>query len=328
MTRTASPQDMRRAEAALWRTRLDEEPSLALSPEYLEWSSRPGNRGMADEADEAWALFDDIAVAPEMLSLRQAALADVRRSAGRRFRPSARMAAAVAAGVCLLAVSATAWSLSPKVYRTDIGERRVVLLEDGSRISLDAASEVRVRYTRGARQLQLSRGQARFDIAQDARRPFVVDAGERSVTASRGAFNIDRAAQKICVTLLDGAAVVRLDAGLFQRPAPGRPLLLKAGQRLTAASSATAVASADVTEATAWEHGELVFADEPLTVAVARVNRYSARTIVVDPGAASLRISGAFDAGDTDSFLDAMSSYFHLDAVPEPDGKVVLQRRS
>jgi transmembrane sensor len=210
----------------------------------------------------------------------------------------------------------------------DIGERRVITLQDGSRVSLDAASEVKVRYTHGARKLELVRGQARFDVTRDLGRPFVVDAGDRSVSATRGAFNIDRAAQRVCVTLLDGAAVVRLEPGLFHRQAPGRPTLLKPGQQLTADPARQTLASADAREVTAWERGELVFTNEPLADAVARVNRYSVRKIEVDPSAAALRVSGAFNAGDTASFLDAMSSYFKLAAVPGTDGKVVLQARS
>jgi transmembrane sensor len=324
-----SANDARRTDAALWRARLEEEPALALTSEYLDWSADPANRRLSADADEAWDLLGELSATPEMISLRHEALADARKSAGRRWAPRMpRMAAAIAAGVVLAGGAAGAWTLSPTIYRTDIGERRVVTLQDGSRISLDAASEVKVRYTHGARKLELVHGQARFDVARDLGRPFVVDAGDRSVSATRGAFNIDRAARKVCVTLLDGAAVVRLDPGLFQRHAADRPMMLKSGQQLTVAARGQTLANADAREVTAWERGELVFADEPLADAVARVNRYSVRKVEVDPNAAALRISGAFNAGDTASFLDAMSSYFKLEAVPSSDGKVVLQARS
>jgi transmembrane sensor len=324
-----SANDARREEAALWRTRLEEEPQLALTPEYLDWSADPANRALSDRADDAWDLIGELSATPEMIALRHAALADARKSAARRWAPRLpRMAAGIAAGVVLAATAGGAWLLSPTTYRTDIGERRVVTLQDGSRISLDAASVVKVRYSRGARELELVRGQARFDVARDLGRPFVVDAGDRTISATKGAFNIDRAAQKVCVTLLDGAAVIRPDPGIFQRTAPEKPRLLNAGQQLTVASHGEQLATADAREVTAWERGELVFTNEPLTDAVARVNRYSVRHIEVDPSASNLRISGAFNAGDTASFLDAMASYFRLDAVPASDGKVMLQARS
>lgn len=324
-----SANDARREEAALWRTRLEEEPQLALTPEYLDWSANPANRAMADRADDAWDLVGELSATPEMIALRHAALADARKTAARHWAPRLpRKAAAVAAGVVLAASVGGAWILSPTTYRTDIGERRVVTLQDGSRISLDAASEVKIRYTQGERKLELVKGQARFDVARDLGRPFVVDAGDRTVSATKGAFNIDRGAQKVCVTLLDGAAVIRADPGLFHRVAAEKPRLLNAGQQLTVASRGEQLATADTREVTAWERGELVFTNEPLGEAVARVNRYSIRRIEVDPKVAGLRISGAFNAGDTTSFLDAMASYFSLSAAPSSDGKVLLQARS
>src|SRR3546814_1264895 len=80
---------------------------------------------------------------------------------------------------------------SSDLYRTVLGERRVVTLADGSTVSLDAASEVRVAYSERARELALVRGQARFDVAHDPRRPFAVQARDQRVVATGTAFNVD-----------------------------------------------------------------------------------------------------------------------------------------
>src|SRR3546814_19320188 len=77
------------------------------------------------------------------------------------------------------------------VYRTVSGERRLITLEDGSKISLDARSEVRVRYSKDARRLELLGGQARFDVAHDSRRPFSVRARDPLVIATGTAFTND-----------------------------------------------------------------------------------------------------------------------------------------
>lgn len=316
MSRTAP--DPRREEAALWRARLAEQPELALSPEYLDWCADDGNRELAERADRAWAAFDGLDAAPGMVALRQAALADARRASGARqgWTVRRRIAAGLIAAVLLAGAAGLAVQpFLPTVYRTGVGERRVVLLADGSRLSLDAASEVRVRYSGAARSVKLARGQARFDVAGDAGRPFLVQAAGRTISASGGAFNVDVLGGALCVTPLKGKVLVMASL------APARSIA--AGQQLDGA----AVKRADASEAVAWERGELVFADDTLSEAVARVGRYSNRRIVVDPGAASLRVSGAFNAGDTDSFLDGMTSYFGLTATPGADGSVVLRRR-
>lgn len=316
MSRTAA--DPRREQAALWRARLAEQPDLALSPEYLDWCADADNRALADRADRAWAALDGLDAAPEMLALRQAALSDARRASGARMRWTTprRIAAGIAAAVVLAGAGGLAVQpFLPTVYKTGVGERRVVLLADGSRLSLDAASEVRVRFSDTARSIRLARGQARFDVAGDTARPFLVQAAGKTISASGGAFNVDVVGTELCVTPLKGKVLVMASLS------PARSI--SAGQQLDGA----AIKQADASEAVAWERGELVFADDTLSEAVAKVGRYSNRRIEVDAGAAGLRVSGAFNAGDTDSFLDGMTSYFGLTATPGDDGSVVLRRR-
>ncbi len=309
---------MSREQAAIWRARLADQPELALSPEYLDWCADDDNRAMAERADQAWAALDGLDAAPEMLALRQAALTDARKASGARMRWTTprRIAAAIAAVVVLAGGAGLALQpFLPTTYKTGVGERRVVLLADGSRLSLDAASEVRVRYNGSARNVRLTKGQARFDIAGDAARPFLVQAAGRTISASGGAFNVDVVGSALCVTPLKGKVLVMADL------APARSIA--AGQQLDRG----AVKSADANEAVAWERGELVFTDDTLAEAVAKVGRYSTRHIQVDPAAANIRVSGAFNAGDTESFLDGMTTYFGLSATPGADGTVVLRRR-
>src|SRR3546814_3333806 len=100
------------------------------------------------------------------------------------------------------------------VYRAVAGERRLITLEDGSKISLDARSEVRVRYSKDARRLELLGGQARFDVAHDSRRPFSVRARDQLVIATGTAFNIDMVGSTVLVTLIEGRVEVLEDIGM------------------------------------------------------------------------------------------------------------------
>ena len=105
-------------------------------------------------------------------------------------------------------VGSYTWLNRPDDYQTAAGERRVVTLADGSRLSLDASSEVTVQYRKHARDLHLLKGQARFDVAHDKSRPFSVVAGNQRVIATGTAFNIDMAGPKVFVTLIEGHVVV------------------------------------------------------------------------------------------------------------------------
>ena len=112
-----------------------------------------------------------------------------------------------------------------------------------------------------------------------------------------------------------------------------RPTLLAPGQRLETRLALTAakpqVEEVTLGQATAWEAGQLVFDDEPLDKVVERVSRYSRRRILVaDPAVASLRVSGVFKAGDGDTFVEAVTTYFPLRALQAPTGAVLLSSRS
>jgi transmembrane sensor len=76
----------------------------------------------------------------------------------------------------------------------------------------------------------------------------------------------------------------------------------------------------DAGRSLSWESGLLVFEDEPLELAVDRMNRYAKRPLIIaDPAVARLRISGVFRAGDTDALVEGLAAAFGVQARPETD---------
>jgi transmembrane sensor len=204
----------------------------------------------------------------------------------------------------------------PDLYQTALGERRVVTLEDGSRISLDSDSAVEVSYQERSRDLRILRGQARFDVAHDVERPFSVAARGQKVIATGTAFNVDLTGGTVQVTLIEGRVTVlderKGEADGFARP---KPVELVAGQQLAINSNSRALRAANLEKASAWERGQLVFENETLTSIVSRVNRYSrTRVVVADAKAGALRISGVFNTGDVNGFVDTVTSYLPVTA--------------
>ena len=83
------------------------------------------------------------------------------------------------------------------------------------------------------------------------------------------------------------------------------------------------IASVSVEEATAWQRGKLMFDQEPLADAVAKVNRYAPRTVKVEPSAAAVPVSGVFEAGDTNGFLEAITGFLPVSVVDGPGGVTI-----
>lgn len=337
--RTRDPVAQARAEqAGIWCLRLSEGRLDAEGRAAFEaWLDEDAaNRAAFERAVALWREVGAAENAPEFLPLRVEALNGVRRAQRQRWarRPGVR---AVAAALAVLAVAAgTLWRLqAPDVYETAVGERRVVTLEDGSQLSLDAATRVDVRYRDAGRELRLRHGRARFGVAKDPLRPFSVTAGNRVVVATGTAFSVELVEARLHVVLYEGSVSVRdrLDSRARAEPLrlPGRDTpaesVLTPGRELVAALNApiASVAPADPVRSRSWESGQLVFADEPLAAAVERVNRYASRRIeLADAEVGKVRINGVFDAGDTGSFIEGVAAVFPV-RVDAREDRTVLQ---
>lgn len=350
------PADAARAEeAGIWCMRHSEGQ---LVPEdrsgfqaWLEADSR--NREAFDCAVMTWKEVQAAEASDEFLPLRIEALASARRAKRARsiriLFASWPRAAAVAAVVLIVAAVGT-WTLSgPDIYETGIGERRTVMLSDGSRLSLDAASRVEVNFRRDRRDLRLREGRAKFDVAKDPLRSFAVAAANRVVVATGTEFSVELIQREVHVVLYEGHVSVfeargptllepshvesyqlAAPAADIDRPKAGQDLV--PGRELVASTEAPGaqVSAADPTRSLLWESGQLVFIDEPLSSAVERVNRYAKKKLEIgDPRAAEVRVTGIFTAGDTTAFVEGTTAVFPVRLIVQGDRHVfVFQART
>src|SRR5487761_1273156 len=140
----------------------------------------------------------------------QVSISGVPRMRAQRRLPASRIwaAAAAMALVCLVAAYFFVGVRSGTVYRNGIGPLRVIQLEDGSRLSLDAQSEVRVAYGDTERRVQLEYGEAYFQVSHGPGWPFVVVAGQHQITDIGTAFMVRYGLGRTAVTLLEGRVAV------------------------------------------------------------------------------------------------------------------------
>jgi transmembrane sensor len=108
-----------------------------------------------------------------------------------------------------------------------------------------------------------------------------------------------------------------------------RVIELSAGQQLlsTGGRPPQIRSHVDLGHALAWQNGKIFFNDEPLSSAVARINRYASPQIEVDPSVERIRIGGTFKAGDTAAFTGAVATYLPVNVVPTETGTLRLIAR-
>jgi transmembrane sensor len=330
--------DQERLEAASeWWSRMQRDPSVELSSDFLNWVSDAENHRALSAVESTMTALDDLGATPKILDMRRAALTRLRHAGARRWA-SRKLLLGVAAVFFIALVGAPVayvWSQMPTSYATGVGERRIVALTDGSRISLDSDTTVSVKLTKAARTITLEQGRARFDVAHDVARPFTVTAGAETVVAVGTSFNVEKLGSKVLVTLIQGHVLIKnanAQTGPFvtpiAKPTPPATVAMAAGEQMVAtATAAPVISTANLDTASAWEAGHLVFRGETLAEAVERVNRYTDHPISVDPSAASIRISGVFNAGDVGSFVSAITGLFPVQATTDSSDAITLQKK-
>jgi transmembrane sensor len=207
---------------------------------------------------------------------------------------------------------------------------RSVKLADGSAVTLEPGSILTVAFRSDRRELALESGQARFDVAHEAR-PFVVTAGGGSVTARGTVFEIHVGADRqVTVNLVRGAIDVerpRLTDGslaAFSRLEPGESLAYTAasGPPPTELENGTmgSCASRD------RKAVPRLFDRTPLYAVIAEAGEASGQTIrLSDPSIGQLRVSGRFRIDDSELVADRLSALFGLEIEKNPSGEVTLR---
>jgi transmembrane sensor len=336
----ATTSDFARQAAATWHDRLHREGvSEETRQTFRQWLAQSPEHGRAYAAiDRAWLVLQAGAHEPEILALRHEAALRLSREASRTLRPL-RFATAVALVLALGGIatwlvthslaerSILAWVLEPfnaemeRIYTTTVGERLVVTLADGSQVTLDTHSQLRVAWSKRERNVKLVRGQALFEIAKDRTRPFVVEARNQRLVAVGTAFD---------VRVEDRQMKVTMTATLDRRTTSASPArMLTAGEQLVVdAQSEDYIHPTDPDRATNWLRGQIIFDDARLADAVRELNRYSETQIVLaDPALADLRLSGAFVTGRPNVFVEAVTSYFAVAVASRDSESIVLKAR-
>lgn len=259
-------------------------------------------------------------------------------------RPRRRVYYALAAGVLAAAVMLGYYTLprqslqaSPgAIYATARAESRNFVLPDGTRVALSARSRLKIHFTATRRVVELSDGEAYFQVKHNAKRPFIVHAGELRLADIGTAFDVRKTGDYVAIAVADGIVAVS-HAGATAGGAPAaksqktaRPLKLIAGQGVSTdgAGGKLKVANVNTDKVASWRVGRLRFRDTPLSVVIANVNRYTSREIVIaDQQVGRMRYTGTVFVHKIDDWLAATRRVFALREVEIGRGERVLLYR-
>lgn len=245
----------------------------------------------------------------------------IERAALRKRRARGAVAAAV-----LAALAAVCW-LNP-AYRSEqlataVGKRGTWTLGDGSEVTLNTGSELRVDYHLRSRQLYLTKGEALFRVAHSGWRSFFVYANRTTVQDIGTVFDVQNTVEGARVIVLEGRVLVTAMAD------PGRPRPLEANQSAeVGAGSLSGARRVDAGLSTLWRQGKLHFDNTPLADVTRELQRYRSGPIRLAPDLVDLRITGQFDIDRIDQLLAMLPTLAPVAVRRDDDGGIRIEGRN
>lgn len=334
------------ATAADWLARRDRGLTAAEQDEFLQWRGADPRHAAALARHErtlqhmmrlgSWEPLVDQDPNPDLFASPR------RRTLWRRLALPLSLAVAAAAALLLYnrappAPVALAPDSTSRYLR--VNERQA--LTDGSLVELKDGSRIEVHYSATERRVNLIGGEAHFTVTKNPERPFVVAVEGVAIRAVGTAFNVrlDPAEVDVLVTEgrveVTGARAASPPAGPAATPPPAATV--DAGQRTLVPVErpapqleVSAVTSAQMQAALAWQQPRLQFLETPLGEAVAEFNRHAARRqaprlVLGHPSLAHLPIGGTFRIDNVRGFVRLLEITLQIRAE-ERGAEIVLTR--
>jgi transmembrane sensor len=152
---------------------------------------------------------------------------------------------------------------------TPRGGQYQVELADGTRVWLNAASSLTYPVAfKGNKRIVTLTGEAYFDVAKNAAKPFYVQTNTQTVQVLGTHFNINSYTdeQAVKTTLLEGSVKIT---------GKGKVVMLTPGQQaINSGAGISVVRDADVDEAVAWKNGKFLFNNTDLITIMRQLSRW------------------------------------------------------
>jgi transmembrane sensor len=267
-----------------------------------------------------------------------APVASLRERVKRAWGKSVLAAAVVAMITCVLFW----YGPGGATYRTQAGERQRIPLEDGSVVFLRELSELRVSFSATRRKVSL-RGEAIFDVAHDARRPFSVSSDAAEILALGTRFDVEDRNGPTRVTVVDGSVRVNMTPEAFQPWMSGSDGTSSLAQHDSGDRTLTLMKyegaevggrgiirsdRSEVEKVVASQRVELMFDLERLPVVAVRFNLENRRQLRIEgPAASQRRISGRYRTDDPEGLVSAIRELNPDLAVRETEAGWVVEEQ-
>lgn len=370
---SAPPKNPLHAATVEWHSRWEQGLNPAEEAELQQWlCADPAHQATFDQLNETLRVIrefsaDRVALLRQMPDIPPAHTPSLTESTGQPDAPSYRekdrtprpfqkprwtqkLSGAFGFRVTALALSCVAiltvgigwhqWQQQPvysNSYVAARGQHLDATMPDGSKLALDADTDVEVSLYRQRREVRLKHGQTMFTVTHDPAKPFDVIAGPARVTVVGTRFSVrymstGSDAGKVDVTVEEGhVRVTDTTSGRNGDDQLRGGVDLAAGQQVTVSSEGTlgTVSTVAPGSIAPWRKGLVRFASAPLSEALLELERYGpTRLVIRDPEVAALTIGGTYQIGRPEAFASVLPKILPVRLVARDDGtKEIVKAR-
>jgi len=293
-----------------WLIDLQSDPRPADTVEnFKRWRAQHPDHERAWQRIEAFnGQLHDMS-SPLHSTLAHATLAPA--SAGRRRQAVKTLAVLIfAGGAGWMVQEQTPWRRWSADYRTAVGERRSVMLSDGTQVILNTNSAVNIHFDAGQRTVHLIAGEILITTAKDPQtssRPFLVQTRQGLAQALGTRYSVQQLEDATAVNVFQSAVKIRPNG------ADAPSLILQAGQQTSFTSTAIHPVMPAVESSTAWTDGFIVALGIRLDAFLKDLSRYCNYALSCDPAIAARRVSGSYALADIDKLLETLGTMLELE---------------
>jgi len=302
---------------------MSDEDIIALS-EWLE--ADPAHLAAYDAAERVW-----IGEPPMVEMAKVVELAAVRAEKTKKPTvPSRRLwliAGGMAAGLAALVLLPGLWTAQkPLIFETTTGQTREVALSDGTKLHLNSATRLEVRYSPKRRDIVLDKGEVALDVVHDTDRPLSVHAGEAVLQDVGTVFDVLRHDGAVTVTVRSGAVAMLRAGETPQTPAVER--VLRAGDQAVIEEKTGRAQRSRVVVGPRfdWQQGQAVYHNRSLAYVVSDLNRYFDKPIEVDVETGKLSVTAVFTLDSEASVVRHLQDFLPVEAT-ESDKAIILRQK-
>ena len=301
------------AQAATWFARNRNQPDSNCREQFNSWKAVPAHARAYAEFESLWADLGELKQLNKPVPLPR-----------RRRRRSVFALATAAAVLCaVFALNiGTPVQLHQQQIATQSQDAKTVRLPDGSTLTVNANTRLRIDFSASQRDIYLDRGQLYIEVAANKEQPLVVHAGHARVRVVGTGFDVRRSQRQLVVSVAHGQVAFIPDGK--------SAALLGASQRATYdyAKGSLEEQSLSPGEVADWRSGHLSFRNRELASLVDELDLYRPGVIeLADGPLGRYKVSGNLDVSDPLALVKALPALIPVKNHLLENGKIRIEPR-